>query len=119
MNGIEGAAGTGGLRSFSAYSAGQDGRQAGMEGALALSKKFLSSALSETGFVDMQSSNLDRIAFFVQHGPSKPEEIEVDLDARTAAELTAYFGDQVTGEVNLVLRLLARVDPERVARLLR
>jgi len=90
-----------------------------MEGALALSKKFLSSALNETGFVDMQSTNLEKMKFFLEHGPSRPEETEPDLDPRTAAELAAHFGAQVTGEVDLVRRLLARVDPERVAALLK
>jgi hypothetical protein len=71
------------------------------------------------GFVDVQSTSLERLRLFLEHGPSRPEEVEPDLDSRTAAELAAQFGDKVTGEVNLVLRLLARVDPQRVARLLR
>lgn len=119
MNGIEGAGSTDAYRSLLNHPAGEGQKQAGMEGALTLSKKFLSSALNETGFVDMRSTNLERMKFFLEHGPSRPEETEPDLDPRTAAELAAHFGAQVTGEVDLVRRLLARVDPERVAALLK
>lgn len=119
MNGIEGNGSMEAFRSFWSDTAEGGRKPAGMQGALTLSKKFLSSSLNETGFVDMNSTNLDKMKFFLEHGPSTLEETEPDLDPRTAAELAAHFGHQVTGEVNLVLRLLARVDPERVAALLK
>ncbi len=90
-----------------------------MEGALSLSRRFLSAALGETGFVDIQASSIESIERFVQQCTAEPEEIKVELDPCMAADLTGYVGGEIQGEVNLVLRILARVDPERVGRLLR
>ena len=119
MNGMEGIGSAEILRSFSNQAGGESRRQAGMEGSLALSRKFLSSALAETGFIDIQSGSIANIERFVQQCTSEPEETTAEIDPCMAAELTGYVGGEIQGEVNLVLRLLARVDPERVGRLLR
>ena len=119
MNGIESVGSTDVSRQLSNHPVGEGRGPFGMEGSLTISKKFLSAVLSETGFVDLQGGCIDKIKLFVQHSPSTPQEMEPDLDPRTAAELATYFGERVTGDMNLVLRLVARVAPERVAALLK
>ncbi len=91
----------------------------GMKGPMALRRERLAEALRESGFVDIGASSVAKIKSFVQHAPTQPGEAEVDIDSRTAAELASYMGAEVSGDVNLVLRILARVDPERVATLLK
>lgn len=118
MNGMEGVGGVAALRSLLNYSA-EDRKQAGMEGAWVLSRKFLSAAVSETGFVDIQGSSIESTGRFVQQDTGEPEEDENAIDPCMAAELTGYVGGEIQGEINRVLRVVARVDPDRVARLLR
>lgn len=124
MNGIEGAGSTDFRRQLSIKGArpiaedDSEGRP-GFEGAMTLSRKFLSAALDDAGFVDPRSSSIERLTFLLRHGWSRPEVVEPDLDLCTAAVLADYLGERVTGEVNRVLRVLARVDPERVAALLK
>jgi hypothetical protein len=118
MNGTEGVGGVAALRSLLNYS-GDDRKPAGMEGALVLSRKFLSAALSEIGFVDIHGSSIQSTERFIQQDSAEPEEDENAIDPCMAAELTGYVGGEIQGEINLVLRVVARVDPDRVARLLR
>lgn len=128
MNGIEGAGGADvsyqlsvrAVQGMSEGNASEDGTaRAGLEGAVSLSRKLLRAALNDAGFVDLHSSNIERLKFFLERSQSVSEEVESDLDPRTASELAAQFGEQVTGQANLALRLLAHVDPERVAALLK
>ena len=90
-----------------------------MDGALALSRDFLGENLASSGFMDVGAGIVTGLKTFLEQGLSKPQEVETGLDIRLAGELATFMGGDVTGEVNLVLRILARVDPERVARLLR
>lgn len=124
MDGIEGAGSIDILRQLAIKGArpiAEDDSEArpGLEGAMALSRKFLSAALDDAGFVDLRSSSIERLTFLLRHGWSRPEEVEPDFDLCTAAVLADYLGERVTGDVNRVLRVLARVDPERVAALLK
>ncbi len=128
MYGIEGAGSIDILRQLAIRGAppiargaapGDAAESPGLEGAMALSRKFLSAALDDAGFVDPRSSSIERLTFLLRHGWSRPEEVEPDFDLCTAALLADYLGERVTGEVNRVLRVLARVDPERVAALLK
>ena len=127
MDGIEGAGSIDILRQLAIRGAppiargvapGDAAEAPGLEGAMALSRKFLSAALDDAGFVDPRSSSIERLTFLLRHGWSRPEVVEPDFDLCTAAVLD-YLGERVTGDVNRVLRVLARVDPERVAALLK
>ena len=86
---------------------------------MTLCREFLSETIAETGFVDLQSSTLDQLKSCVEHRSSQKEEPDSNLDPLMAAEIVGHFGDTAIGQVNAILRLLARVDPERVAALLR
>ncbi len=92
---------------------------AGMQGPMALRRERLAEALREEGFVDIQASSAAKMKAFLKHAPTQPEEVEIDVDARTASELAMHMGAEVTGDVNLVLRILSRIDPGRVASLLK
>jgi len=96
-----------------------EGGANGMKGPMALRRERLAEALSESGFVDIGAGSAAKIKTFVQHAPTRPEEVGIDVDPRTAAELATHMGAEATGDVNLVLRILARIDPERVATLLK
>jgi hypothetical protein len=128
MNGIEGAGSIGisfqllskaGGGTTEASPAAENPNKPGMRGAMTLCREFLSETIAETGFVDLQSSTLDQLKSCVEHRSSQKEEPEPDLDPLMAAEIAGHFGDTVIGEVNAILKLLARIDPERVAALLR
>jgi hypothetical protein len=86
---------------------------------MAVRRETLSETLLETGFVDIHGASVARMRAYVEHGTTEPEETELDLDSRTAWELAARVGGEVTGDINLALRILARVDPEWVALLLK
>jgi hypothetical protein len=92
---------------------------AGLDGALEMSRAFLSESLTNAGFMDIHAGTITRLRTFLQQGLKEPEEVETGLDIRTAGELATFLGSQPDREVNLVLRILARIDPERVATLLR
>jgi len=90
-----------------------------MDGALALGREFLSENLTSSGFTDVRAGIVTGLMTFLEQGTSPPQEVETGLDIRMAGELATLTGAQVTGEVNLVLRIMAFVNPERVAMLLR
>lgn len=128
MNGIEGAGSKGFScqlvnrttgRTGESNLAGEEKIKPGMRGAMTLCREFLGEALAETGFVDIHSSTIDQLKSFVQHGSAPQEEVDSNLDPRMAAEIAGHFGETGIGQVNAILRLVARVDPERVATLLR
>ena len=127
MNGIEGAGSTGfscqllnkTTRGSTEMPAAERETKPGMREAMTLCREFLGEAIAETGFVDLQSSMIDQLKSCVEHYSSPQEEPEPDLDPLMAAEIAGHFGDTVIGEVNAILKLLARIDPERVAALLR
>lgn len=93
--------------------------KAGMESALSLSRKHLSAALEGTGFVDIHAGSIARMEAFVNNANAGPDEVEAALDPKTASEIATYMGSEITGDVDQVLRILARVHPERVATLLK
>ncbi len=128
MNGIEGAGSagfscqllnktTGGTWEINL--AAEKETKPGMRGAMTLCKEFLGEAIAETGFVDIHSSTMDQLKSFVEHGSAPQEDAESNLDPGMAAEIAGHFGETGIGQVNAILRLIARVDPERVAALLR
>ncbi len=128
MNGIEGAGSAGfscqllnktTRASTEMGPAAERETKPGMRGAMTLCREFLGEAIAETGFVDIHSSVIDQLKSCVEHQSSPQEEPEPDLDPLMAAEIAGHFGDTVIGEVNAILKLLARIDPERVAALLR
>ena len=92
---------------------------AGLDGALELSREYLSESLTSAGFMDVHAGIVTRLRAFLQQGLQEPEEVETGLDIRTAAELATFIGSEPDREVNLILRILARVDPERVGTLLK
>jgi len=128
MNGIEGA-GSAGLscpllnrttgRTWEINLAAEKETKPGMRGAMTLCREFLGEALAETGFVDIHSSTIDQLKSFVEHGSAPQDEAASNLDPRLAAEIAGHFGETGLGQVNAILRLVARVDPERVAALLK
>jgi hypothetical protein len=99
--------------------AGESEDGAGLDGALAMRREALSDALRETGFLDINGASVARMEAYVAQGTAVEEEVETGLNSRTAWELASYIGGEVTGDVNLVLRILARIDPEWVALLLK
>ena len=131
MNGVEGVEGTSWSTRYLANAAKKPGEEApsryfveahesgaGMDGALTLGREFLGENLSSSGFTDVRAGIVTGLKTFLEQGLSQPQEVETGLDIRMAGELATLTGAQVTGEVNLVLRILARVDPARVAALL-
>jgi len=108
---------SGGVKERHSPQESEDGE--GMKGPMALRREALAEALRDTGFVDIQASSAARMKMFLEHAPSRPEAVAVDVDPRTAAELATHLGAEATGDVNLILRILARIDPERVAMLLK
>ena len=91
----------------------------GMEGALSLSRRYLSQSLQGSGFVDIHADSIARMEAFVEQSRSEPEEAEIELDPKMASEIAGHVGAEITGDVNQILRILARVHPDRVAMLLR
>lgn len=131
MNGIEGAGGTESLRRLLIEAAqsirGTTERNReqeapenspGMERALSLSRRHLSEALQGNGFIDIHAGSLARMEAFLRLANAEQEEVEVELNPKTASVIATQMGSEVTGDINLVLRILARVHPERVAMLL-
>lgn len=130
MNAIEGAGGTDRLNRLLIEAAqaprgseeggleGESTTKAGMEGALTLSKQYLSASLSEGGFVDLRAGSLARMEAFVERALAKPEPGELAMDPRMAGEIAAQLGGELAADANQILRILARVHPEYVARLL-
>jgi hypothetical protein len=90
-----------------------------MAGALEMRRETLSENLTRAGFMDVHAGIVTGLKTFLEQGTAEPETVETGLDIRMAGELASLMGSEVTGEVNLVLRILARVDPERVATLLK
>jgi hypothetical protein len=121
----EGAACAGGMRpvtctSNSSSTKGRSDKPAGMRGALEMSGDFVRQAMRDRGFVDIQASNVQMIEAFAQYEPGLEYEImEVGLDPAAAAEVATLMGTQTPGDMNQVLRIVAHVDPARVAALLK
>ena len=130
MNGIEGARGPSILQQLLNEAIGpipetkdhgpadKSERGAGLDGALAMRRDAVNEALRERGFVDIGGASIARMEAYVARSTAAVAEIETGLDSRTAWELASHIGGEVTGDVNLVLRILARIDPEWVAVLL-
>jgi hypothetical protein len=95
-------------------------RGAGLEGAMKMAEDFIRSNMLKQGFIDLRASTVEKIRAYVNIRLSQPTEPDkVDLDPLTASELVAQLGGDVPSDMNLVLRILAQVDPERVAALLK
>jgi len=92
---------------------------AGMAGALEMGREYLGENLTNSGFMDVRAGIVTGLKTFLDQKPSEPESVETGLDIRMAGELAALMGSEVTGEVNLVLRIMARMNPDRVATLLK
>ena len=90
-----------------------------MDGALEMSRAFLSEHLTSFGFMDVHAGIVTGLKTFLEQALSKPEAVEVELDPLMASEIATHMGSELTGDINLVLRILAEVHPERVAMLLR
>jgi len=97
----------------------QPWRRIGMEEALKLSGRYLTAALNDAGFVDMHAGAIERMEMYIKHQTAQNEPPEIGLDPATAAEIAAYMGSQIASEMNQVQRILARIDPARVAALLK
>jgi len=93
--------------------------EAGMDGALEMSRAFLSENLTSSGFMDIHAGIITGLKTFLQRAMTKPEAAEVELDPLMASEIATQMGSELTGDINLVLRILAQVHPEHVAMLLR
>ena len=132
MNGVEGVGSTSWSTRFSVDAAKKPAEGAppshlieahesgaGMDGALALCREFLGENLTSSGFMDVRAGIVTGLKIFLEKGPSRPQEVETGLAVLMAGELATLMGAEVTGDVNLVLRILARVDPQRVATLLK
>lgn len=92
---------------------------AGMNSALAMGREFLGENLTSSGFMDIRAGIVTGLKSFLERALSKPEEVEVELDPLMASEIATQMGSELTGDINLVLRILAQVHPEHVAMLLR
>jgi hypothetical protein len=130
MNAIEGAGGTDILHQLLIEAArsprgseegsleGESTTKAGMEGALTLSKRYLSASLSEGGFVDLRAGSLARMEAFVERCLAEPEPGEIAMDPKMAGEIATQAGAKLAADADQVLRILARVHPDYVAMLL-
>jgi len=97
----------------------QEWKRVGMEDPLKLSGKFLTQALNDAGFVDIRAGGFEKVEQFVKNQLAGLGPEQSVLDPMTASELAAYMGTQIAADVNGVLRLVAQVDPARVAALLK
>jgi hypothetical protein len=130
MNPIEGAGGTDILnrllieaaqaprRSEEGSLEGESKPKAGMEGALTLSKQYLSASLNDRGFVDIHAGSLARMEAFVEHSLAEPDPGEIAMDPKMAGEIATQAGAELAADADQVLRILARVHPDYVAMLL-
>lgn len=91
----------------------------GADGAMATVEDYIRSIMLKHGFIDVRAGAVERMRTYVAMKLAEPEEAEVDLDPLTAAELAALLGGAVPNDMNLALRIVARVDPQRVAALLK
>jgi len=124
----EGAAYAGGMRPV-AQSSGKSTpksravqateKPAGMEGALQLSGDFVRHLMRERGFVDIQASGVEIIETFTQYEPPPEYDAQVGLEPGTATEVATLMKTQTPDDMNQILRILAHVDPARVAALLK
>jgi hypothetical protein len=94
-------------------------RSAGMEGALQLSGDFVRHLMRERGFVDIQANGVEIIETFTQYEPPPEYDTQVGLNPGTATEVATLMKTQTSEEMNQILRILAHVDPARVAALLK
>lgn len=93
---------------------------AGSDGAMKTAEDHIRSIMLKHGFFDVRAGAVERMRTYVAMKLAEPEEAaNVDLDPLTVAELAALLGGAVPGDMNLALRIVARVDPERVAALLK
>ena len=90
-----------------------------MDGALEIFREHTRRALSDAGFIDFQAGANEEMRALFKQVLTPKHKIEADLDAGTSAEVAAHKGAPVSGQVNRALRILAHVDPARVAALLR
>ncbi|MEN6335590.1 MAG: hypothetical protein ABFE01_15170 [Phycisphaerales bacterium] len=97
----------------------QEWKRIGMEDPLKLSTKFLTQALNAAGFVDIHAGGPEKIEQYLKNQLAGNEPEQGALDPITASELAAYMGAQIAADVNGVLRLVAQIDPARVAALLK
>lgn len=94
-------------------------RTRGMDGALEIFREYTRRALSNAGFIDFQAGANERLRALFKRAFTQRNKIEVRLDAGAAAEVAAHRGAPANGNINRALRILAHVDPARVAALLR
>jgi len=117
MNAIQGAEGTcsevrllsraeGSVGKTSSGSARNlPGDTQGMGAVLSLSRDYVSSALRESGFVDICAGSVATTA---------------ELDVRMAGEIAAHFGQQVAASsIDVILDIVSRPDPDYALTLLR
>ncbi len=97
----------------------QNTKAAGMESALTLSDQFVRQTMSEMGFIDLKADGVDQMRVFVEQGCAAQEEQGLGLNSFAAAASMAHAGAQITGDANLASRIMGRVDPMRVAALLK
>jgi len=131
MNGIEGAGGSDTLRRALVEAAqsirgtternlaSEEEDGPGMQGALELSRSHLSESLAESGFIDIHAGSIARMEAYLRRANAEPEEVGIEMDPKMASEIAVHMGRELTEEIDQVLRILARVHPERVAMLLR
>lgn len=94
-------------------------KPAGMEGALQLSGDFVRHLMRERGFVDIQANGVEIIETFTQYEPPPEYDTQVGLNPGTATEVATLMKMQTPDDMNQILRILAHVDPARVAALLK
>jgi hypothetical protein len=91
----------------------------GMEGALKLAGEFVKQTMRDDGFIDIQASGAEMIEQFVEYETSQQYEVEVATDPAAAYKLATLLGAQLSDNANQAMQMMARVDPERVAALLK
>lgn len=94
-------------------------KPAGMEGALKLAGEFVKQTMRNDGFVDIQANGAEMIEMFVRYEPSQQYEVEAANNPAAAYKLATLLGAQLSDNANQALQMMARVDPERVAALLK
>ena len=95
------------------------GKPAGLDGALKMSSEFIRQTTSKAGFIDVQAGSIEKLEASLRYEPPQRYDTEVSLDPVTAVEVAGHMGPNTMGDVNLILRILAQVDPARVAALLK
>ena len=88
--------------------------------ALSLSRDYLRFALQDSGFVDICAGHLTVSDEDGLPGGAIGTGVQIEMDVQMAAEVAAYFGQQVaSSSIDQILEIVSRPDPKYALKLLK